>query len=297
VRASLRALLGRLRRRAYGEPIPLADLRALDAAARRTRLVRLVLAAALAAAAIAAVVVAPTAQGRHFLPASTVGIVVLDLSSSVQPNTYYLIENELAKLAATKQRFGLVVFSDVAYEALPPGTPASELRPLLRFFTPENLRRVHTDELGDVLAQSPWEQWFSAGTNISSGLLLAAQMLKHEHVKNGAVVLISDLADDPTDLTKVADTIILYAEENIPLRVVALNPTPENAEFFANLLGGEGMLRDAKLPTGNEARGKLQLAGTFPTALAVFAALLLVLLGLNEWWAEPLRWRRRGASA
>jgi hypothetical protein len=122
-------------------------------------------------------------------------------------------------------------------------------------------------------------------------------MLRHDHVKNGAVVLISDLADDPSDLTHVADAIVLYAEENIPLRIVALQPSRENAGFFANLLGGEGMIRDAKLPTGNEARGKLALAGTFPTALAIFSALVLVLLAVNEWWAEPLRWRRRRAAA
>ena len=41
------------------------------------------------------------------------------------------------------------------------------------------------------------------------------------------VVLISDLADDPSDLQKLADTIALYSRRSIPLNVVALDPAPE----------------------------------------------------------------------
>jgi hypothetical protein len=290
---SLRGLVERLRARRRGEAIPLAELRSFAGAARRTRIVRLVLAAALVAAAVGALVTAPGAEGRRFLPARSVGVVVLDLSSSVQPTTYFLIEEELKELVASGQRFGLVLFSDVAYEALPPGTPSSELRPLLRFFTPKNYRTIPTDALGNALGRSPWEQWFSGGTSISSGLQQAERMLEAQHVRRGAVVLVSDLADDPTDLGRVASVVVSYQQNKIPLSIVALNPSQDNLRFFQNLLGDPALLTQATLPKGEEAHGTVAIAGGFPAGLAACAAALLVLLAANEWWAEPLRFRRR----
>src|SRR5205085_1125217 len=176
----------RSRRRSYGETIQLADLRSFDRQTRRARNARLALAAALVAASIAAFVFAPAAPGRRFLPSNTVGIVVLDLSASIKPGYYYRIEHELAALAASRERFGLVLVSDVAYEALPPGTPASELKPLLRFFAPPTTAKAkNVDTASGQGPRTPWDQWFSAGTNLSSGLYLAASMLREGHVKRG----------------------------------------------------------------------------------------------------------------
>lgn len=290
--ARLRALAAHVRGRSSGEAIPLAETASLEPAARRTRAMRLGLGAALVTAAIVAFVLAPDAPGRRFLPAHTVGIVVLDVSSSIRPDTYFRIEHTLATLAATHERFGLVLFSDVAYEALPPGTPASELKPLLRFFAPARPGASLADQNQPL---TPWDQWFSAGTNISSGLFLAAQMLQDDHVRHGAVVLISDLDDDPKDIGPLTNAVLLFQESHIPLEIVALNPKPVNAEFFKNLLGTEAVFQQAKLPTSAEARGRLALVGTFPTWLAVVAGLGIAGLALNEWWAEPLRWRRRSA--
>ena len=61
-------------------------------------------------------------------------MIVLDVSASISPDTFSRIGETLRKLVATRGRYGLVVFSNVAYEALPPGTPASALRPLIRYF-------------------------------------------------------------------------------------------------------------------------------------------------------------------
>lgn len=291
MRARLAALWRDLRRPSHGEAIPLAELRSFDAAARRARRVRLALAIALVGAALAAFALAPVAPGRRFLPANTVGIVVLDVSASIKPGTYYRIEHELATLASTRERFGLVLVSDVAYEALPPGTPASELKPLLRFFAPPTSTQSVTISGAQDIPRSPWDQWFSAGTNISSGLFLAASMLRHDHVKHGAVVLISDLADDPTDLARLADAVLLFQQSHIPLEIVALDPSTQDAEFFKNLLGTQAVVQQAQLPTSAEARGKLTLVGEFPRGLAVAGCLAIMLLALNEWWAEPLRWR------
>jgi hypothetical protein len=291
VLASVRAVAGRVLGHAPGTAVPLADPGALDRAARRTRLVRAALAAGLIAASIAAFLVAPRSPGRRFLPADATGIVVLDVSSSVRPSTYYRIEQTLATIAASQSRLGLVLVSDVSYEAFPPGTAAQELKPLLRFFSPPTAAL----DVSDQPARSPWDQWFSGGTKLSSGLFLAANMLQQEHVKRTAVLLISDLADDPTDLTRLTDAVLLLEQRAVPLEIVALDPTPANADFFKRLLGTDAVFREAKLPTGDQARGQLEVTGTFAIGLAVCAALAIALLTLNEWWAEPLRWRRRVA--
>src|ERR1700759_5544889 len=116
--------------------IPVADPGLLGGAARPPRIVRGALAAVLIGAVVAGALVAPRPPGRRYLPAQAVGIVVLDVSSSVRPSTYYRIEQTLNSIAASKGRLGLVLFSDTAYEALPPGTPAAVLVPFLRFFAP-----------------------------------------------------------------------------------------------------------------------------------------------------------------
>jgi hypothetical protein len=294
VRDSLRSLARRIVRRAHGAPVPQVDPGLLDAAARRTRVVRLLLAAALVAAVAGAFVLAPRTPERRFLPADAAGVVVLDVSSSVKPETYFRIEQTLATIAASRSRLGFVLFSDVAYEAFPLGTPAVELKPLLRFFAPPSATPAPPPQ-GQELPRSPWEQWFSAGTKVSSGLFLAADMLARQHAKHGAVVLISDLADDPTDLQPLTQAVLLLERRQVPLEIVGLDPTAANADFFRNLLGTEAVYRTARLPTGAEARGKVELNGAFATGLAVVAVLAILLLTVNEWWAEPLRWR--GSSA
>jgi hypothetical protein len=291
VLANLRAFVGAALRCAHGTPVPLADPRTLDHAARRTRIVRLLLAAALIAASVAAFLVAPRTPGRRFLPSDATGIVVLDLSSSIKPDTYARIEQTLATIAASQSRLGLVLVSDTAYEALPPGTAAQELKPMLRFFAPQST----APGAGAQLARSPWDQWFSAGTRLSSGLFLAAHMLEQQHVKKSAVMLISDLADDPTDLARLTDAVILLQQRKVPFEIVGLDPNPANADFFQHLLGTNAIFSQARLPTGAQARGQLQVTGTFGRWLAVAAALAIALLTVNEWWAEPLRWRRRTA--
>jgi hypothetical protein len=285
---SVRNLARRTLRSAHGAAVPLADAGALDRAGQRSRLIRLLLAVALVGTVAGAVVLAPGTPERRFLPADSVGIVVLDVSSSVKPQTYYRIEQTLATIAGSRTRLGLVLFSDVAYEALPPGTPSAELKPMLRFFAPATSAAGHSTRAG-----SPWEQWFSAGTRISSGLYLAANMLQHDHVKRGAVMLISDLADDPTDLKRVVDAVLLLEQRKIPLEIVGLDPSPANADYWRNLLGTEAIFREARLPTAAEAQGKVELTGAFAIGLAVCAVLAVLLLTVNEWWAEPLRWRRR----
>jgi hypothetical protein len=283
----------RLRSGARGDAVPLAGAEALAPIARRTRTVRIVLAASLAACAVAARLVIPNPQGRRFLPSRSVSIVVLDLSSSIRPDSFELIRQTLLSLIATNGRFGVVLYSDVAYEALPPGTPASELRPFVRFFDADRQPRAAD---GSPLARTPWEQWFSAGTSISAGLLVAANALERDGIENGGVVLFSDLADDASDVQRLAETVALYSERQIPLQVVALDPAPENREFFRELLGNPGALADITLTPGERGRGTLTAAAPFPTWLAALGIALVALLCANEWLVEPLRWPRRSAA-
>ena len=62
------------------------------------------------------------------------GVVVLDLSSSTDSAPPREIPGVLRHLANAGGRSGLVLFSDVAYEALPLGATSEELRPFLRYF-------------------------------------------------------------------------------------------------------------------------------------------------------------------
>ncbi|HEV8461961.1 MAG TPA: vWA domain-containing protein [Gaiellaceae bacterium] len=271
-------------------PIPVADSTLLGGAARRTRVIRIVFAVVLVAAVVAAFLVAPRHPGRRYLPAQAVGIVVLDVSSSVRPSTYYRIEQALDSIAGSKGRLGLVLFSDTAYEALPPGTPASDLQPFLRFFAPPGSGSSQT-----YLAGSPWQQWFSAGTRISQGLFLAQHMLDREKAKKGAILLISDLADDPNDQDAAKQAVIDLEQKGIPVEIVGLDPSMQNANFWKRLLGAQAVYQTATLPTGEQAAGKIKVTNGFSFALFLFAALAVLVLAVNEWWAEPFRFQRRAA--
>src|SRR2546421_7941465 len=131
---------GRARRSCSGHRVtalPVPGARGLSRIARRTALIRSAL-----AVATGALVLLVAAAGRHpavaqpsSLPVRSGDVVVLDLSASISSDTFSRIGETLRKLVATGNRFGLVVFSNVAYEALPPGTRASALTPLIRYFT------------------------------------------------------------------------------------------------------------------------------------------------------------------
>ena len=128
--------------------IPLADVSALRGTARRTRLLQIALALALLGALALAIPVARGTPVQHssFFPAGGSGIVVLDFSTSIGGPAYRRITNVLRPVIESNQPVGVVYFSDVAYLALPPGTPGRELRPFLRFLrTPPPLGAFPTE--------------------------------------------------------------------------------------------------------------------------------------------------------
>jgi hypothetical protein len=265
--------------------IPLAGAGELGGAFRRTRLLRIGLAVALVAVVLvtAAFATRPASQPLRFLPRASNGIVVLDLSASISSDTFNRIGVTLDQLAATNGRYGLVVFSDVAYEALPPGTPSAALRPYARFF------KVPAQSAPGLLANfpvNPWTSSFSAGTRISAGLGLAFQLIRQQHIRHPGVILISDLDDDPGDLGNVARSIFAYRHLGYDLRIVALDPAPNDRQRFRELLDNASRIRNAQLPGDRTASG----GAHFPIVLVSLAGLLALLLAANEVYGARLTW-------
>jgi hypothetical protein len=264
--------------------VPIADFRWLEPARRRTTIVRLVLAGTLVALVAGAIVASarPQSPTLRFLPRGSTGIVVLDLSASISSDTYQRIGQTLRELASTNGRYGLVVFSDIAYQALPPGTPSAELKPYARYFTLPPTQGGFLPEF----PTNPWTNSFSGGTRISAGLGLALRIVQQEHVAKPAIVLVSDLDDDPGDIQHLAGVALAYRQANIPVRVVALDPQPNDQQLFARLLERAATVEHARLP-GERAS---TTGAPVPEWLAALTVAVALVLGANELWAARLDW-------
>jgi hypothetical protein len=264
--------------------IPIADVHRLDHARRRTRIIRVGLVAALVALVAGAAAAATHPQGRtfRFLPRESNGVVVLDLSASISTDTFQRIGETLRQLSSTNGRYGLVIFSDVAYEALPPGTPAAELRPYARFFT----LRAPKGGFLPTLPANPWTQTFSGGTRISAGLGTALRLIRNERLTHPAAILVSDLNDDAGDLKNLASVALAYRQLKIPVRIVALNPEPDDQQLFGKLLAGAATIQDATLP----GERTVEHGPRIPPLLGILTVLTAVALAVNELWSARLTW-------
>ena len=267
--------------------VPLTDAPSLRETARRTDVVRLALAALLLVlvGTLAALAGHPRVRTLHLLPEGSTAIVVLDLSASVSQDTYTRIGATLSDLVSSKGRYGVVIFSASAYEALPPNTPAADLKPLVRYFT---LPRQKTPGFIPAFPPNPWARTFSAGTRISSGLDLARRLALGGRLRRPGVILISDLSDDPADLRRTALTILAYRSDRLPLRVVALNPAPADEQFFRRLLGANNTIADARLPQQASA---VSGRGGYPWALMAFALAFALALAINERVLTRVTWQ------
>jgi hypothetical protein len=291
--------------------IPAYDVVNLTEPVRRTAIIRWALAAALVATLLAAAWWArdPGASAVQIAQGGNSGVVVLDMSASIGSARRRLTE-PFEYLADTNQEFGLVLFSGVAYEAIPPGTESTELRGFLRAlapfpniclareFTPcpPNSRRVEPDtpeweriQRGMV---TPWAENFRGGTNISTGLKLARQMLERHGQKERGALLISDLDDSLLDLPALTRELITYKRERIPLHLVAMAPFDEDRFFFERLVGKEAFVDRADLaPTSLVRERKRAERAGVPEGLAGLALILLILLAANEHFCGRLAWQ------
>jgi hypothetical protein len=275
--------------------VPYAGVQALARVAARTVVARVALGIVLLALVLAAAAVArhPRLNKQPLLSPSAGGVVVLDLSASISSDTYSRLGQSLRDLVARGGRYGLVVFSSVAYELFPPGTPASALEPLVRYFTLPT--QVVAGEQ-PTFPTNPWTASFTGGTSISLGLELARELEVANHAKHPAVLLISDLADDPTDQQRLPGVFQLYHRDGIKLRVLALNAAPNDAAYFASLIGTATAITPAELPGTHPSAAEAPHA-SFPTWLVVLAVAVASLLAANELRSARLRWGGIEAAA
>lgn len=265
--------------------VPLADVRPVRRAAARTRLVRIVLAVgvlAAAATAFAAALRGP-AGAAPLLPPGSDGIVVLDISASVSASVNRRLAATLDRLSAAGGRHGLVLFSDTAYLALPPRTPAAELRSFARFF------RVPAQDGGQLEQPpaSPWSRQFSAGTRISTGLALALDVIRRDAIESPVVLLVSDLDDSAQDVEPLAGVALEYRRADVPLHVVALDADPDDRRLLTPLLARPGNLVVAPDPGVARPSAGAERNVALVAATVVTGALLAALLAA----AARLRWR------
>jgi hypothetical protein len=245
----------------------------------RTRLIRLVLAAAAVAALLATVASARSldVQRHTIVPSGSTGVIVVDVSLSIA-NSYGDVRRTLQNVVGGDAPVGLVVFSDVPYELFPPGTPASELEPVLRVLTPP--------ERGEQ--PTPWTQSFRGGTRISEALELAGRMLRRSHVEKGSILLVSDLQTAPDDVADLTRTIEDLKSSNVAVRVVPIGALSDGRLLFGRLLGRDAFSEPTR-SLDNTARPlrSADSAGR-PIGLLTLAALFFLALALHERYASRL---------
>jgi hypothetical protein len=278
--------------------LPLADAGALAGAARRTSGLRLALAALLVGLVAAAVATSGgSATPRPAAPAAGTNTeVVLDVSGSVSGLTLPPVGRALraiARGAGPTGTVGLVLFSDSAEEALPPGTPTRELKSFTRFFTP--IGSSPSDPAGPQLPPNPWANAFSDGTKISAGLAAARRALARDHM-GGRIVLISDLVDDIVDVPAVRSELVRdLRDPKLSIQVVSL-PTgifgsdPSDQQLYRSLLGPRAVASTYPVPPAPRVAGAA--GARFPGGLVGLTVLAAVALAVFELVAVTLRWRQ-----
>jgi hypothetical protein len=251
--------------------LPLADSPSFRGAVRRSSTLWLALVTVLAAvvALIAGLAGAGTGP-RPLLPSGSAAIVVVDVSSSTRSAAKF-ISRVLGPLTSDpRRRLGLVVFSNAAYDALPPSTPADGLKGWLDRFA------------GETPGTSPWAS-FSSGTAISTGLVLAHRILRRDHVAKPHVVLVSDLVDTASDVPKLQAIVARYEREAVDLKIVKVRPhSSRQAPNLAFVEHAASATVAADSANGGDPRFAL---------LAILVAAAALLAAVYELAFHPLTWR------
>ena len=260
----------RMRTRASG--IDSHETVVLGGVSRRTQLLRatlVVVALALLGAAVASARHLDTRE-RGLLPSRSNAVVVLDLSLSITDEDYNRVRAVLRRLVEEDAPIGLVVFSDIPYELLPPGTPASEMRPMLRLLVPPRL--------GPPV--NPWVGTFRSGTRISAALDLAKAMLERDGVERRAIFLVSDLETAPDDVPHLTSTIADLRRADVDFRVFALGPSSDSRKLFSGLLQKDAFVVPLD-PTGLDS-GHSESGSRVPATMLALGGLLFLALAFHE---------------
>ncbi len=271
--------------------LPIADAPFLSTPARRARLLRWTLTAALAALVGTAVAIAPHGGGRQATPVTASGEtteIVLDVSGSVGDGSYRAVGEALAALSRGRRPVGLILFSDSAEEALPPGTPPVQLVPFARIFTPKGPRPAAWNQARGDFEPSPWYPSFSGGTRISVGLAAAAAAIRRDHAR-ARVVVISDLGDAPDDRGHLRRELLALGKAGLDVQVLPL-PTAhrQDRRWFERLEGKQAVLDRLSIPP--PVRRPTRASWGVPIGLAAIGVLLAIALALDELAGRSLRW-------
>jgi hypothetical protein len=271
--------------------VALADLEELHMHTQRSALVRIVLALALLGTLALLFDVAGSAgAGRAavFPEGTNTGVVALDMSASISGPTYARVATTLRGIVNANQSIGLVMFSDTAYELLPPNSPPGALLQFIPFFTP--LRFYGGTP---IFGASPWDT-FMGGTRVASGLEMARKALIRAKVKHGAILLVSDLDDASSDEGLLAAEALRLRTEHIPVRIVPLYAAAVDHQLFAALFGQNAFVEPGVF-THTATRHAESIAAPAPWALLLLGTLLIVLLAGNERWNGRLQVERATA--
>jgi hypothetical protein len=256
--------------------IPFGDHDRITWPARRALINTAVLGVVILAVSLLAIVRAGNGgiERVGFVDPNAATVVVLDGSFSISGLSGRIAGNAVRRIASTNRPVGLVAFSDAAYQLLPLGTPGRELFPYVRFFRPSR-------NVADPFGRNPLVA-LRGGTQISTGLDLARDVLDRRGVARGTIVLISDLEDSQDDLPRVETSIAELRRRQIDLRIVPLLPSaPARARFEA--LAGRGAFVSidrlrGRVPSGRDSL----LEEPTPWLFLVAAGALIVLLAANE---------------
>lgn len=261
-----------------GGAVVLGDRARLGSPRHRTEFVRVLLVLAIAVTFAFLFVTAKRAgAGRAAVfPAGTdTGVVALDMSASISGPTYARVASTLRGIISANQSVGLVMFSDTAYELLPPNSPPGAMAQFIPFFVP--LRYYGSTP---VFGQGPWDT-FMGGTRIAPGLVMAEQSLRRAGVKHGAILLVSDLDDSAADQPLLDQTAVQLRQAHIPVRIVPLFAAPHDKRLFGALFGDNSFV-DPRVFAHRATTHTQPIAAPAPWKLLGLGALLVLLLAANE---------------
>ncbi len=254
---------------------------------------RLVFLGAVAVVAVVSGLLAWTVDGGEsgppVLPGETV--LVIDLSGSITTQGDLTIARTLDGFHnyPPDRRAAVVYFSSSAALASPPSSPAADLTGLARFFAPSASRE-----------RGPWAASFDGGTVISRAMALARRVLKRTNARQGRVVLLSDLQDNPKDLPRLHDKLVLLQQAGAQLELLPLPPTRGNPISVAQLsapyravFGDHIILSKPFLVAGTNGLPVRQTTILHPRypALALLLALILGASALVVSFFPRLAWR------
>jgi hypothetical protein len=261
--------------------LPYGGVGALRRPRRRTTAFRVLLGLALIAVLVSALVVALGRDARPdaLLPVGTTGMIVLDLSGSTGAQVE--VGELFRRIAAANEPTGLVIFSDGAYELVPPGTPGRDLAAMIRFFSPRPDGTVPND---------PWSPNFTGGTNVSAGIERALASFKRDGIARGSILLVSDLEFVAEDIRRLPGLLTHFRREGIELRILPVEARVEQKQFFERVLGPEVFVDIESRPKPSLEERTFRLAEeSTPWLFLALAAVLIALLGANERFCGRLR--------